>query len=163
MTRKRPIGKLFDHPSDMEPLLPDDAEGKLAGLALALIRKVERLRGCLHPVTRRAVARLVRSMNSYYSNLIEGHRTTPRDIDAALTKDFSSNETQRGLQLQHLAHVETQAEMEARLEALPAAAVCSADFLCWLHGRFYERLPESLRQVEGPRGQPGVVPPGRLR
>jgi Fic family protein len=163
MTRKRPTGKLFDHPSDMEPLLPEDGDGELAGTALVLIRNAERLRGRLHPITRKSVTRLVRSMNSYYSNLIEGHRTTPRDIDAALTKGFSSNETQRGLQLQHLAHVETQAEMETRLEALPAAAACSDDFLCWLHGRFYERLPESLRRVEGP-GEPACeVLPGRLR
>ena len=76
--------RLFDHPSDMEPLLPEAHENKLAALALELIRKAERLRDCLHPVTRTAIAELIRSMNSYYSNLIEGHRTTPRDIEAAL-------------------------------------------------------------------------------
>lgn len=163
MTRNKPSTKLFDHPSDMEPLLPEDGDGGLAGTALLLIRKAERLRGLLHPITRKSVAQLVRSMNSYYSNLIEGHRTTPRDIDAALSKDFSSDETQRALQIQHVAHVEAQAEMEARLQGSPAAEVCSADFLCWLHGRFYERLPESLRRVEGPKEQRYEVLPGRLR
>ena len=158
--RHKPSGKLFDHPSDMEPLLPEDGEGGLAGTALLLIRKAERLRGLLHPITRKSVAQLVRSMNSYYSNLIEGHRTTPRDIDSALSKDFSSDETQRALQIQHVAHVEAQAEMEARLQASPAAEVCSADFLCWLHGRFYERLPESLRRVEGPKERMYEVLPG---
>src|SRR5438477_5636410 len=102
MSNKRVKGRLFDHPSDMEPLLPEDREGQLAGLALMIIRKADRLRGSLHPVTRKSVAGLVRSMNSYYSNLIEGHRTTPRDIDAALTKHFSKNLAQRSLQILHL-------------------------------------------------------------
>lgn len=163
MTHHRPSGKLFDHPPDMEPLLPEDGDGELDGTALLLIRRAERLRGLLHPVTRKTVARMVRSMNSYYSNLIEGHRTTPRDIDAALKQDFSTDETQRALQLQHVAHMETQAEMEARLETAPAAEVCSAEFLCWLHRRFYERLHESLCRVEGQKGEAYQVLPGRLR
>jgi hypothetical protein len=62
MTTKR----LYDHPSDMELLLPEDREGRLAQLGLEVIRRAERLRGGLHPVTRRGVAELVRSMNSYY-------------------------------------------------------------------------------------------------
>src|SRR6266852_3335411 len=87
MTTKSASKVLFDHASDMEPLLPE-TEAELASLTLALIRSAERLGTALHPVTRKSVAGLVRSMNSYYSNLIEGHRTTPRDIDAALTKHF---------------------------------------------------------------------------
>src|SRR5437868_3798257 len=106
MSNKRVTGRLFDHPSDMEPLLPEDREGQLAGLALMIIRKADRLRGSLHALTRKSVAQLVRSMNSYYSNLIEGHRTTPRDIDAALAKDFSNDEEERANQILHLAHVE---------------------------------------------------------
>jgi len=69
MTHKSPSGKLFDHPSDMEPLLPEHGDGGLESTALLLIRRAERLRGLLHPVTRKSVARMVRSMNSYYSNL----------------------------------------------------------------------------------------------
>jgi hypothetical protein len=92
----------------MEPLLPGEADSKSSSLALALIRGGERLCGFLHPTTRKLVADLVRSMNSYYSNLIEGHRTRPRDIDAATMKDFSNDPAQRGLQIQHLAHMEVQ-------------------------------------------------------
>ena len=68
----------------MEPLLPEDRDGRLAQLGLEVIRRSERLRGGLHPITHRGVAELMRSMNSYYSNLIEGHRTMPCDIDAAV-------------------------------------------------------------------------------
>src|SRR6266436_8579778 len=98
-------GKLFDHASDMEPLLPDEQAGSLETASLELIRQSARLGGALHPITRNSVVELVRSMNSYYSNLIEGHRTTPRDIEAALKRDFSSNPKQRALQLEHLAHI----------------------------------------------------------
>src|SRR5258707_555046 len=131
MTRKAGSKALYDHPSDMEPLLAGEGDGKLSGLALALIRGAERLRAALHPITRNLVRELVRSMNSYYSNLIEGHRTRPRDIDAALRKDFSADPAQRSLQIQHLAHIEVQAEMEARLPGMAAGEVCSAEFLCW--------------------------------
>ena len=50
----------------MEPLLPEDRDGTLAALGLELIRRAERLRGAFHPVTRRGVSALVRSMNSFY-------------------------------------------------------------------------------------------------
>jgi hypothetical protein len=90
MTQKPASKQLFDHASDMEPLLPE-TDSELASLALSLMRGAERLRSALHPITRKAVARLVRWMNSYYSNLIEGHRTMPRDIDAALTKHYFPN------------------------------------------------------------------------
>ncbi len=69
MTKKTGNMKLYDHPSDMEPLLPGVGEGKLSGRTLELIRGAERLRASLHPITRKQVADLVRSMNSYFPNL----------------------------------------------------------------------------------------------
>ena len=155
--------RLFDHPSDFEPLLPEDRDGRLAALGLELLRRAERLRGTLQPVTRRSVAVLVRSMNSYYSNLIEGHRTMPRDMDAALAHKFSSDIKRRALQQLHLAHVETQDWMEAAVDQRPAAQICSAEFLCHIHREFYDRLPASLRKVEGHDGKSHPVLPGELR
>lgn len=163
MTRRTAIKTLYDHPSHMEPLLPGDGDGRSSGLALALIRGAERLRASLHPITRKQVTDLVLSMNSYYSNLIEGHRTRPKDIDAAIRKDFSANPAQRSLQIQHLAHMEVQAEMQVRLPAMAADEVCSPDFLCWLHEGFYRRLPEEFRGIEDERGKAGEVQPGGLR
>ena len=154
---------LFDHPSDFEPLLPEDRDGRLAALGLEVLRRTERLRGTLQPVTRRGVAALVRSMNSYYSNLIEGHRTMPRDIDAALAHKFSSDTKRRALQQLHLAHVETQDWMETAVDKMPATQICSAEFLCQIHRQFYERLPVSLRNVEGHDGRSHPILPGELR
>ncbi len=154
--------KLFDHASNMEPLLPE-TDAELTGLAVAVIRGAERLGTLLHPITRKSVAGLVRSMNSYYSNLIEGHRIRPQDIDAALTKHFSTNSTQRSLQMQHLAHMEVQAEMEMRLGSMRAGDICSTEFLFWLHEEFYRRLPEEFHKVKDEKGKLHKVQPGQLR
>lgn len=147
----------------MEPLLPRDGERGLSALSLNIIRGAERLQATLHPVTRAQVAGLVRSMNSYYSNLIEGHRTRPRDIEAALRKDFSEDPARRSLQIQHVAHMEVQEEMEARLHAMPAAGICSTEFLCWLHEGFYRRLPEEFRRIKDEKGRLHAVNAGKIR
>lgn len=163
MTNRAAIKTLYDHPSDMEPLLPGDGDSKSFSLALGLIRGTERLRASLHPITRKLVADLVRSMNSYYSNLIEGHRTKPGDIDAALRRDFSTNAAQRSLQIQHLAHMEIQAEMEVKLPTMSGRDICSTEFLCWLHDGFYRRLPEAFSKVEDEKGKVHGIQPGKLR
>src|SRR5437016_11961912 len=155
--------RFFDHPSDMEPLLPGGEDNELLDLSLRLIRRAERLSGALHPITRTLVVELVRSMNSYYSNLIEGHRTKPRDIDAALRRDFSGNPAQRSLQIQHLAHMEVQAEMEKRLREMPGSEICSAEFLCWLQEEFYRRLPDGFLKVEDEKAEPHQIQAGGLR
>jgi hypothetical protein len=55
-----------------------------------------------------ALAELVRSMNCYYTNLIEGHVTHPVDIERALQGDYSSDLRKRNLQLEAKAHIGVQ-------------------------------------------------------
>jgi Fic family protein len=55
-----------------------------------------------------SIENLVRSMKCYYSNLLEGHDTHPRDIDRALQRNFSSQPKKRALQLEAVAHIEVQ-------------------------------------------------------
>jgi hypothetical protein len=74
----------------MEPLLPEDHKGELANLATDLIAKTSALGGKLHSGLQDGIGTLVRSMNCYYSNLIEGHHTHPIDIDRALAGDYSA-------------------------------------------------------------------------
>lgn len=147
----------------MEPLLPEDREGRLSLIALEVIRHAERLRGHLHPLTRQGVAELVRSMNSYYSNLIEGHRTLPRDIDSALRREFSGNTTQQNLQQLHVAHVETERWMEQQVDALAAGDICHSGFLADLHREFHRRLPDDFRWVVDEKGRKFPVEPGQFR
>jgi len=92
----------------MEPVLPASGNKELEDLAMELAKKGSALAATLHPLVRKSIGNLVRSMNCYYSNLIEGHDTHPRDIDKALAGDFSKNLTQRNLQLEAKAHIEVQ-------------------------------------------------------
>jgi len=43
-------------------------------------------------------------MNTYYSNLIEGHNTRPKDIERALAGKFDDDEQRRNLQIEAAAH-----------------------------------------------------------
>ena len=131
----------------MEPMLPAQGQRELEDMAMDLAKKSSALTGTLHPVVRQSVGDLVRSMNCYYSNLIEGHDTHPRDIDKALVGDFSGQLEKRNLQLEAKAHIEVQ-RMIDRDEApmvFPAKA-----FLLWVHREFCSRLPQELLQVENP-------------
>lgn len=131
----------------MEPMLPETGDPALASLSQRIFVEAGALRGALpSAITRRGVALLVREMNSYYSNLIEGHKTLPRDIERALQGDFLADE--RGRLNQHLsrAHILVQAEMEERLAHDPELDIHSHDFLCWLHRAFYDRLPAEARE-----------------
>ena len=95
----------------MEPLLISESgrnRRELADLALELTAKSTGLRRSLPAGIVTALAALVRSMNCYYSNLIEGHDTHPIDIERALNDDFSNDPRQRDLQLEARAHIAVQ-------------------------------------------------------
>ena len=129
--------------SAIEPLLPEDRQD-LEDLATDLVAKASTLAGRLHPVMRESVGDLVRSMNCYYSNVIEGHNTLPVDIDRALNNELSNEPECRNLQLEARAHIEVQ-QMIDRGEA-PSPAL-SVDFIVWTHRNFCERLPDELLVV----------------
>ena len=153
----------FEHPSDMEPLVPSGDVVELLPQASALIRAAAELGGYFAPETREAVADLVRSMNGYYSNLIEGHRTRPVDLEAALAQDFSSEPRRREMQQLHFAHVETQLHLERRLREAPDFDFLSTESICWIHQKFYSLLPDSLRHITDLEGKTYPVNPGQLR
>lgn len=97
----------------MEPMLPEEGNRLLEDLAIDLTAKDSALAGRVHPIVRESIGDLVRSINCYYSNLIEGHNTHPRDIDRALADDFSDNLEKRNLQLEAKAHIEVQRMIDA--------------------------------------------------
>ena len=153
---------MYEHPSAMEPMLPRDAE--LGDMASALVGESARTVGSLHPITGKTLRSLLRSINSYYSNLIEGHNTHPFDIERAMRTDYSQDPAKRALQLESRAHIEIQEAIETRLEANPDMDVTARDFLLWIHAEFYQRLPESFREVHDPEtGATETVQPGTFR
>jgi fido (protein-threonine AMPylation protein) len=105
----------------------------------------------------------MREMNSYYSNLIEGHKTLPRDIERAMRKDYSSNPKERANQHLSRAHIEVETLMAGRLQKEPELPIHSAEFLCWLHREFYSRMPEDLHFSKDRKGNTYRIEPGALR
>ena len=97
--------------SSMEPMLPSDGNRRLEDLVAELIEKASRFAARLNLVLHRELGDLVRSMNCYYSNLIEGHNTHPVDINRALRGDYSGDTKKRNLQLEARAHIEVQMSM----------------------------------------------------
>jgi Fic family protein len=147
--------------SQMEPMLPEDDRHVLEDLATELVAKASALGGRLHPAMRFNIGDLVRSMNCYYSNLIEGHNTLPVDINRALAGDFAEDKQRRNLQLEAKAHIEVQRMIDHGTAPAPAL---STDFILWVHREFCERLPDDLLWVENPdTGERLPVVPGELR
>jgi Fic family protein len=150
-------------PAAAEPFMPAEGTAVLENLAFDLAREASQLSAQLHPAVRMSVADLVRSMNCYYSNLIEGHNTHPRDIDRALAADYSSDPRRRDLQLEARAHIEVQQMIDERVGDMLRPPT-SRTFIEWTHREFCRRQPESLLVVENPVTKERIpVVPGQLR
>src|SRR5271157_2690101 len=148
----------------MEPLLIGETSrhrGKLTDMAVELAQKAAGFRRSLPESLLVSLSDLVRAMNCYYSNLIEGHYTHPIDIERALKNDYSKEARKRDLQLEAKAHIAVQEWIDRG--GLKARAVTS-DGIRETHRRFYELLPEDLLWVEDPEKKERVrVVPGELR
>ena len=148
----------------MEPLLI--AEGSrhrsdLIDLTLDLAQRSAGFRRSLPESILASLADLVRSMNCYYSNLIEGHDTHPIDIERALKSDYSQDARKRDLQLEAKAHIAVQRWIDSG--GLKGCAV-AASSICEIHRRFCEQLPDDLLWVEDPRTKERIrIVPGELR
>jgi Fic family protein len=148
----------------MMPLLI--AEGsrqraELTDLAVELAARSAGFRRSLPEGIRSALADLVRSMNCYYSNLIEGHNTHPIDIERALQNDYSKDPHKRDLQLEAKAHVAVQQWIDKGGVAKQAATAATIQEL---HRRFCELLPQDLLWVAHPETDERLkLAPGELR
>ena len=142
-----------DHPSQLEPYVLADV-ASLRPQVMALIEVDAALAAQVHPVTQKAVAALVQGMNCYYSNLIEGHRTLPIDIDKAMRHDFSTDKANRDRQLLAAAHMETEQDVLSWLAA--GLDPWSAQFMLRVHERFCAALPpQMLKLSDGSTMLPG--------
>ncbi len=147
----------------MEPMVPEEASRLLDDDIVPLIAEANQLAGRIHPILlRESIGDLVRSMNCYYSNLIEGHYTHPRDIDRALANDFSSEPKKRDLQKEAVAHIHVQRLIDAGRD--PDAWPASAAYASWLHEEFCSRLPpEMLFVTDEKTGERIEIVPGAWR
>jgi Fic family protein len=137
----------------MEPLLIGEdspRRGKLTDLAIELAAKSAGFSRSLPPGVLSALADLVRSMNCYYSNLIEGHDTHPIDIERALKEDFDADPRKRDLQLEARAHIAVQRWID---DGNFRGRAMTADGIREIHRRFCALLPPDMLWVEEPDTQ----------
>ncbi len=150
--------------SAMEPMLiggDSKHRPELTDMAVELAAKSAGFRRSLPDSLLSSLADLVRSMNCYYSNLIEGHDTHPIDIERALKGDYSKDAKKRDLQLEAKAHIAVQHWIDTGGLKSPAT---TADSIAGIHRRFCEQLPPDLLWVEYPETKEKIeVVPGELR
>jgi len=139
-----------ESPSMMEPMLISERSkhrGALTDLAVELAAHSAGFRRSLPEGVLTALATLVRAMNCYYSNLIEGHDTHPIDIERALKNDYSENTEKRNLQLEAKAHIAVQQWID---EGGLHGRATSSEGICEIHRRFGALLPDDLLWIEDP-------------
>ena len=130
-----------------------------------LTRKATALGTASGNAAQHELRKLLRSMNSYYTNRIEGEHTRPSDIERALQQDFSTNADLARKQRLAVAHIQTEAHCETELDARRATQgdevarwLYSADALSWLHRELFSGLPaDDLRLSDGSEMVPGAL------
>ena len=106
---------LYTDPVQFEPLLPQQGLAAFRSRAAAITETSLRLSSKAHPSTLARLRELLRAMNSYYSNRIEGQSTHPLNIERALKRDFSDRPETAKLQRIALAHIDAERELEERV------------------------------------------------
>jgi Fic family protein len=161
MTSDRPTEPI-ESVQRIEPARIENPTEQVADLAAELAAASVKLGRSLNPHTAANLADLVRIMNTYYSNLIEGHDTRPRDIERALAGEFDRDEGRRNLQVEAAAHVRVQSEVDRMAAARTLPEPASSEFIRWLHREFYRDAPESMLRITG-GGRAFTMTPGQWR
>ena len=102
-----------------QPALPAKRLGELKDMAQQVIIASATLDGRIARETARALGDRLRFLNSYHSNLIEGHKTSVLEIEAALNKDFSGDDRKRYAQELCAAHVRAERALMQEITSHP--------------------------------------------
>jgi len=155
--------QLYDQPSQMEPLLP--GAFKIAPLlerASDLIRNADRLAGWSAAGTLPGLRQLLRSMNSYYSNKIEGQHTLPLEIEQALRNDYAKDADKARRQRLALAHMATELQLESLCLQWHHERVWRPQTIGEIHQDLFARLPLTDR-VQRTGNKTITLEPGQWR
>jgi Fic family protein len=153
---------LLENPQRIEPALLEFAPPRVADLVAEISAAAASLAGALHPRAAASLAELVRIMNAYYSNLIEGHNTRPAEIVRALAGEFDADESRRNLQEEAAAHVRVQARVDELAAEGTLPNPTSGEFIRWFHAEFYQSVPPAMLIVRGREGE-YEMKPGQYR
>jgi Fic family protein len=146
----------------IEPTRLEEIGEAITDVIANLAAAAAKLGQAFHPRTAGNLADLVRIANTYYSNLIEGHNTRPKDIERALAGDLHRDKERRNLQIEAAAHVRLQAEIDRLSTAGKFGEPAAPDFLRWLHREFYKDATEDMLRIRG-AGREFMMVPGEWR
>ncbi len=141
-----------------EPLLPRQRVDELQAKTLAIEEKSSLLGNGIHVSTVASIQELVRSMNSYYSNRIEGQSTHPANIERALAHDFSDKPDIAKLQRIAIAYIDAEKELEL-IEGRGLENTLHSTILVKAHCALYHKLDSLDRTI--PEGR--IIEPGQIR
>lgn len=149
---------------NLSPVLPGKGNmGPLKDMAQEIITASAGLEGRVAHETAVALGDRLRLINSYYSNLIEGHKTSIPDIESALHKVFSQDPEKKYAQELCAAHVETERRFIQLVDSQQERNICDQQFLSDIHAAFYANLPEEHLYTHSQGGftkypvHPGVI------
>lgn len=153
---------LLETPARLEPCQLPHFSPQLADLVSTVAAAATTLGARLHPTSAASLTELVRVMNCYYSNLLEGHDTRPRDIERALLDELDAGGERRHLQLEALAHIRVQKEIDDRYAQGKLQEPAERGFIRWVHERFYDGAADEFLVIPSKQG-PFRMQPGEFR
>lgn len=150
--------------ASLEPLFfSETIPQRLSDLALELQREANDFDRELpsSPHIRKQLRDMIRMMNCYYSNCIEGHHTRPADIENALRNE-RLHPTDHLLE-EALAHIQVQEHIDRLALEKQLPVPVSLDFIKDLHKRFYEGASPPRMSMQRPNGSSVPIRPGCFR
>ncbi len=149
---------MYHSPHQFEPLLPaPPRQEPLLAKAHDLARGATLLAGRPIPLELRT---LLRGMNSYYTNRIEGQHTRPYEIEQALRRDFSKDPNLAMRQRLAISHIDAEQAIEQRYSGSEGAKqLYNPAAVLDIHRELFARLPAA--DLIMPSGE--TVAPGKLR
>jgi Fic family protein len=152
------------------PYIPADKLGEYQDKLVELYMADAALNQTIPDSIRGSTEWLLRQVNCFYSNKIEGNPTHPKELLNTQEANNSDKKSEfSGAILELLVHLE--AQIKAKNSSISLAGVCKQDFIKGLHKSFYEHLPVEhlvVKDIEGrdvtdKHGKRILIKPGEYR
>ncbi|MDQ7062546.1 MAG: Fic family protein [Sulfurimonas sp.] len=149
------------------PIAPTDIKGSIDK---KILKKAEEalflsatLYGSQNQFVINEVKELLRKVNSYYSNKIEGDGTHIYNIEKAMRNEYSLNTKEKNLQQLSLAHINVQKQIELSIESNSSFSPYSKQFIKDIHKRLYTQKGMDKFLNVSKNDTPVFMKPGEFR
>lgn len=141
------------------PFIPQDrAPGELQDAVVELGRLDAALHSNIPDPLRRPMMTLLRAVNSFYSNRIEGNPTHPAEILHAQEENAEKFSDE-------LLEIKRHIEVQKALALAPAdrLEICKSSYLARIHKEFYEGVPDKFLNIKADENTVIRLSPGEFR